>query len=224
MWLLKPPTVHPLHQCCWFFIQQVYPPSVCRREVDSVVLPYLNRARLSYAARAFLSTGKHGWLLPALCTAAGWLLCLARACCFYGSLPFNRQVLGTVIDLRPCCWRCCCCCAWRTGKGGRFAVPHAVGLGLRSLPTAVPATLPPCRCDLRHGHLMLLHLVHAFIASVRSHPSRTLPCCLPHPQARLPAWLRATRTSVYLPISLADLLIHDSHYNAPPCRRGARAG
>ena len=29
----------------------------CRREVDAVVLPYLNRARLSYAARAFCSTG-----------------------------------------------------------------------------------------------------------------------------------------------------------------------
>jgi hypothetical protein len=29
----------------------------CRREVDAVVLPYLNRARLSYAAHAFCSTG-----------------------------------------------------------------------------------------------------------------------------------------------------------------------
>lgn len=29
-----------------------------RREVDSVVLPYLNRARLSYAARRFLATGR----------------------------------------------------------------------------------------------------------------------------------------------------------------------
>lgn len=35
-----------------------------RREVDSVVLPYLNRARLSYAARRFCDTGACvPWLL-----------------------------------------------------------------------------------------------------------------------------------------------------------------
>jgi hypothetical protein len=33
-------------------------PRRCRREVDSVVLPYLNRARLSYAARAFFTSGE----------------------------------------------------------------------------------------------------------------------------------------------------------------------
>ena len=37
--------------------RSVHPPPLCRREVDSVVLPYLNRARLSYAARAFLTSG-----------------------------------------------------------------------------------------------------------------------------------------------------------------------
>ncbi len=45
-----------------------------RREVDSVELPYLNRARLSYTTRQFLSTG--GWLAARCCGAAGAALCL----------------------------------------------------------------------------------------------------------------------------------------------------
>lgn len=57
--------------------QRTYSPPcplcLCRREVDSVVLPYLNRARLSYTARAFLSTGACSALT---CSLAGLLACL----------------------------------------------------------------------------------------------------------------------------------------------------
>jgi hypothetical protein len=44
-----------------------------RREVDSVVLPYLNRARLSYVARAFWNTGPC-WSAQAHCAACGSVL------------------------------------------------------------------------------------------------------------------------------------------------------
>ena len=43
--------------CLGSVVESVLCMLCCRREVDAVVLPYLNRARLSYAARAFCSTG-----------------------------------------------------------------------------------------------------------------------------------------------------------------------
>lgn len=43
--------------CAWWTITTTTGP--CRVEVDTVILPYLNRARLSYVARSFCQTG--GW-------------------------------------------------------------------------------------------------------------------------------------------------------------------
>jgi hypothetical protein len=60
-----------------------------RREVDSVVLPYLNRARLSYAARSFLSTGE----MPGLVEGN------AREPLMPWSDPHNgRVVLGATVE------------------------------------------------------------------------------------------------------------------------------
>jgi len=60
-----------------------------RREVDSVELPYLNRARMSYAARKMLSTG----LLP------GPKECNAHEALLPWSDPIGRRVvLGAAVD------------------------------------------------------------------------------------------------------------------------------
>lgn len=41
-----------------------------RKEVDSVELPYLNRARLAYTSTKFLDTGK--WWLVHYCVPYAW--------------------------------------------------------------------------------------------------------------------------------------------------------
>lgn len=102
------------------------PACACRREVDSVVLPYLNRARLSYTTRAFYSTGVR---------AAGG-----------SSQPACPRLLP--LPLPRTAGRPAAACRW--GCAFRFSLPPAwpsvpAGVAPRAL------CLLPGRCHLVHA-------------------------------------------------------------------------
>lgn len=85
----------------------------CRREVDSVVLPYLNRARLSYAARAFLSTGAESPLAACLSVACAWV-----TACPAGAAPATASA-------HPCVTTHACAMAHISAQSScRACLPH----------------------------------------------------------------------------------------------------
>lgn len=95
--------------------QRTYSPPcplcLCRREVDSVVLPYLNRARLSYTARSFLSTGASSALACSLaCLPAGGV----ETCSLLGGCPRTRH---RSLHCVYCCG-CCASCDWLRATAG----------------------------------------------------------------------------------------------------------